>query len=298
MLGPIVAVTMVVADLAPIEAAYGGYLGYKIVERGQISTELADVWGTPLVAGKSYVVMQPESGANCFLRFIATDAYPDYKPLTTYGWNSTEILVKNVDEIYEKLKNSPFEVVGTPRNLSTTDKIKAMQVIGPAKELLYLTTISDPAIGLGVAQSDVDRPFIVINGGRDIAELISFYRDKLKLKVSEPQPVRMSALNKVRGFDLEMKHPLSTVDIGGPFLIEIDQYPQGTVDRNVRAGDLPPSTALVAFEVQSLSKISVPFVKPPAIIQGRPYNGRRVGVIKGPSGELHELVETPNLENR
>ena len=294
MLGPIIAVTMTVSDLAPIEAAYGNYLGYKVVERGQIPKELAGVWGAPLTEGKSYMVMQPESGANCFLRFIAIDAYPDYKPLTTYGWNSTEILVKDVDAVYERLKSSPFEVVGTPRNLSTTDKIKAMQVIGPAKELLYLTTVTSESFGVGMAQSFIDRPFIVINGGRDIVELITFYRDVLKNKVSEPQPVRMSALNKVRGFDSEAKHPLSTVDIGGPFLIEIDQYPPGTTDRVRRPGDLPPSTAIVAFEVPSLDKVPVPFVSPPVIMQGRPYNGRRVGVIQGPSGELHELIETPN----
>ena len=294
MLGPILAVTMTVADLAPIEAAYGSYLGYKVVERGQVATELAEVWGAPLVAGKSYIVMQPASGANCFLRFIAIDAYPDYKPLTTYGWNSTEILVQDVDAVYEKLKSSPFEVVGTPRNLSTTDRIKAMQVIGPAKELLYLTTVMDESFGLGTAKSFVDRPFIVINGGQDITKLITFYRDALNNKVSDPIPVRMTALNKVRGFDTEMKHQLSTVKVGGPFMVEIDQYPSGTTARHTRPGDLPPSTAIVAFEVASLDKIGVPFVKPPIIAQGRPYNGRRVGVIKGPSGELHELIETPN----
>jgi hypothetical protein len=285
---------MTVADLAPIEAAYSTYLGYRVVERGQVSSELAGVWGAPLAAGKSYMVMQPESGANCFLRFVAIDPYPDYKTLHTYGWNSTEILVTDVDAVYEKLKSSPFEVVGTPRALSTTDAIKAMQVIGPAKELLYLTTVTNESFGLGMAKSFVDRPFIVINGGRDISELIAFYRDVLKNKVSEPQPVRMSALNKVRGFDSEMKHPLSVVDIGGRFKIEIDQYPPGTVDRVVRSGDLPPGTASVAFEVPSLDKVAVPFVSPPAIVQGQPYNGRRVGVIKGLSGELHELVETPN----
>ena len=145
-----------------------------------------------------------------------------------------------------------------------------------------------------MAESFVDRPFIVINGGEDIAQLITFYRDTLDNKVSEPIPVRMSALNKVRGFDSEMKHPLSTVDIGGPFMIEIDQYPRGTTMRKTRPGDLPPSTAIVAFEVPSLDNIGVPFVKPPIIAQGRPYNGRRVAVIKGPSGELHELIETPN----
>ena len=47
MLGPILAVTMTVADLAPIEAAYGTYLGYKVVERGQVPQDLADVWGAP-----------------------------------------------------------------------------------------------------------------------------------------------------------------------------------------------------------------------------------------------------------
>lgn len=292
MLGPILAVTMVVADLVPIEAAYGGYLGYKVVERGQVPSDLAQVWGAPATTGKSYVLMQPESGANCYLRFIATDAYPDYKALGTYGWNSTEILVKDVDAIHEKLKSSPFEIVGTPRTLSSNDKIKAMQVLGPAKELLYLTTITEESFGLGTAQSFVDRPFIVINGGRDINALIAFYRDTLKIKVSNPQPVRMSALNKVRGFDLETKHMLATVDIGGPFLIEVDQYPEGTVDRRARPGDLPPSTAAVAFEVKSLDEIPVPFVATPANISGKPYNGRRVGVIKGPSGELHELIET------
>jgi hypothetical protein len=294
VLGPIVAVTMTVADLGPIEAAYSTYLNYRVVERGQVSAELAGAWGAPLAAGKSYILMQPESGENCFLRFVAIAPYPDYKTLHTYGWNSTEILVKDVDAVHEKLKGSPFEVVGAPRALSTTDAIKAMQVIGPGHELLYLTTVTSESFGLGMAKSFVDRPFIVINGGRDIAELIAFYRDVLKNPVSEPQPVRMSALNKVRGFDSEMKHPLSVVDVGGPFKVEIDQYPPGTTARTVRPGDLPPGTASVAFEVPALAKVPVPFVSPPAAVQGRPYNGRRMGVIKGPSGELHELIEAPN----
>lgn len=293
MLGPILAVTMTVADLAPIASAYGDFLGYKVVERGEVPAALAGVWGAPAAAGKPYLLMQPESGANCYLRFVAIEPYPDYKPLSTFGWNSTEILVKDVDAVHEKLKASPFEIVGTPRALSSNDNIKAMQVIGPAGELLYLTTVNDPKSGLGTAQSFVDRPFIVINGGRDITALIAFYRDTLKLKVSDPIPVRMSALNKVRGFDIETKHPLSTVDVGGPFLIEIDQYPPGTVTRTVRPGDLPPSTALVAFEVKNLDAVPVPFVAPPAALEAKPYNGRRVGVIKGPSGELHELIETP-----
>ncbi|MDX2223350.1 MAG: hypothetical protein SFV21_11400 [Rhodospirillaceae bacterium] len=293
MLGPIVAVTMTVTDLAPVESAYAKYLGYKVVERGQVPQDLAEVWGAPKVAGRAYMIMQPESGANCYLRFVVVDPYPDYKPLHTYGWNSTELLVTDVDAVHESLKGSPFEVVGTPRGLSSNDSIKAMQVMGPANEFLYLTTIKDEAMGLGTAKSFVDRPFIVINGGRDMAELIGFYRDVLKNKVGEPQPVRMTALNKIRGFDPETKHPLSTVDVGGPFLIEIDQYPPGTTMRSVRAGDLPPGTAMVTFEVAKLDAVPVPLVAGAKVAQGRPYNGRRIGVIRGTSNELHELVETP-----
>lgn len=293
MLGPIIAVTMTVSDLKPIEETYGTYLGYKVIERGQVAVDLAKMWGAPKAAGRAYITMQPESGANCFLRFVAIDPYPDYKTLATYGWNSTEILVTDVDAVYEKLKQSPFKIVATPRNLSSTDKIKAMQVIGPEKELLYLTQIKDLAFGLGQATTFVDRPFIVINGGRDIADLITFYRDTLKNKVAEPMPVRMSALNAVRGFDSEMKHPLSTVDVGGPFLIEIDQYPPGTVDRTVRDGDLPPGTAIVTFETPSLANVPVPFVGGTVVGQGRPYNGRKAAVFRGRSGELHEVVEAP-----
>ena len=294
MLGPIVAITMTVSDLKPIEAAYSNYLGYKVIERGQVAGDLANMWGAPKVAGHAYITMQPESGADCFLRFVVVDEYKDYKTLHTYGWNSTEILVKDVDAVNEKLKGSPFRVVGAPRGLSSNENIKAMQVIGPAKELLYLTMIKDEAIGLGTAKTFVDRPFIVINGGRTMDGLIAFYRDTLKAKVSNPQPVRLSALNAVRGFDSELKHPLATVDVGGPFLIEIDQYPEGTVDRVVRPGDLPPGTAIVTFETPSLSALPVPMVAGTVIGQGRPYNGRKAGVFRGPSGELHEVIEAPN----
>src|SRR5687767_1013182 len=112
MIGPILAVTMTVSDLKPIEAAYSTYLGYKVVERGQVDTASANVWKAPAVAGNDYIVMQPESGAPHYLRFVVTAPYPDYQPFMSYGWNSTEILVKDVDAVAERLKGSPFEIVG------------------------------------------------------------------------------------------------------------------------------------------------------------------------------------------
>ncbi|GIS85687.1 MAG: hypothetical protein CM1200mP17_02550 [Woeseia sp.] len=36
-----------------------------------------------------------------------------------------------------KLSNSEFEIIGPPADLSFTDQIRAMQVIGPSSEILF-----------------------------------------------------------------------------------------------------------------------------------------------------------------
>ena len=224
-------------------------------------------------------------------RFVVTAPYPDYEPLKTYGWNSTELLVKDVDALAERLRASPFKIVGEPRNLSTGDEIKAMQVMGPAREFLYLTTIKDPKHPLGQAASFVDRMFIVINGGRDMKDLITFYGQGMGAQVTDPIPVRMTALNKVHGFDIETRHPLATAKLNGPFMIELDQYPATVKDRVVRAGDLPPGTAMVTFAIDSFARAPTKPVAPPAHLAGKVYGAGRAQVIKGPNGEWIELVE-------
>ncbi len=294
MIGPILAVTMTVTDLEPVEAAYTKYLHYKVVERGKVDAATAAAWNAPAVSGHDFMVMQPESGAPHYLRFVVTAPYPDYAPFKTFGWNSTEILVQDVDAVAETLKGSPFEIVGPPRNLSSSDSIKAMQVMGPAREFLYLTTIKDPNHELGQAKSFVDRVFIVINGGRNMDAQLKFYRDVLGTRISGPNPVRLSAFNIINNLDKEMKHPLATAKLNGPFMVEIDQYPASLSDRHVRAGDLPPGTAMVTFATTSLSAIKVKPEAQPASLKGIVYAGGGASeVIKGPNGEWIELVEKP-----
>ena len=38
-----------------------------------------------------------------------------------------------------ELASSPFRIIGGPADLSFSDQIRAMQVVGPAREVLYLT---------------------------------------------------------------------------------------------------------------------------------------------------------------
>ena len=68
-------------------------------------------------------------------------------PYTTYGWSASELIVQDVDQLADDLADSPFEIIGPPKNLSFTDDIRAMQVLGPANEILYLTQVKDNVPG-------------------------------------------------------------------------------------------------------------------------------------------------------
>ena len=293
MLGPILAVTLAVPDLTAVERAYGDTLGYQIVDRGEISTAIAGVWDAPVVAGRPFLLMQPASGADVYFRFVESPPVPKYSALKTLGWNANELLVEDVDAMPERLKDSGFEIVAMPRNISITDEIKAMQAYGPGGEMTYFTTVKNQAFGLGQAESFVDRVFIVINGGRTMQSHLDFYGGTLGIEVSEPQPVRMTALNKIYGFGSEETHLLSTANIGGQFLIELDQYPEIATERPVLPGDIPPGISIVSFQVDDLDSIPVDFRTASANLRGYPYGDGRAGVIVGPNGEWLELIERP-----
>jgi len=293
MLKVILMVTMSAHDLSAVERAYHDYLGYKVVERGRVIRALAGVWGAPATAGRAYLLMQPQSGEKVYLRFVQSEPTEGYAPLRTLGWNSTEILVQDVDGLAEKLANSPFRIIGPPRNLSSIESIRAMQVIGPANEVLYLTHIPPGGTGfnLGSARTFVDRVFIVVLGGSDMQAMRDFYANKMKLAVTELSGVRISVLSNAHGLDSAHKHKLAIARLPERFLIEIDEYPKSAVARPRRGGDLLPGMAMVSFDVESLDDLGLALIHPPAKIDAAPYNGRRVAVTIGAAGEMIELIE-------
>jgi len=147
-MGPIACITVTAPDLDKIEAAYTGYLDHQVVGQGTINADLAELWKAPAIAGSQYLLLSPAAGEECVFRFIETDTDPDYVPFSTFGWNAAEIMVENVDAMAQRLEDSPFEILGEPQNLSFTDDIRAMQILGPGKELLYLTEFKQTIPGL------------------------------------------------------------------------------------------------------------------------------------------------------
>lgn len=293
MLGPIRAITTTAPDLHSVEEAYVNYLGYVVAERGIVSDATAAGWGAPAVAGNQTLVMMPESGEPTFLRFVSQHIPADYKGLTTYGWNATEIIVQNTDLLADRLQNSPFEILCPPHALDGLPDIRAMQVCGPGGEILYLTWVQRPVPGfeLPIAKSFVDRCFIAVLGGPDMEAMRSFYKDSFGNQPSERMDTMIHVLSKANGLPLETKYGLATVALDKGSLIEIDQYPPMTTARPKIAGALPPGMAIVTFECADLDKLDLDFIALPQTSQLPPYKGRRSATLIGAAGELIELIE-------
>ncbi len=294
MLKTIVIVTHLVPSILAIENAYIEHLGYQSVDRGRISGELADLWNAPAMTGQDFLIMKPASNAEVFLRFVKSPGSASVAPMTTYGWNATELLVTDPDSLADRLASSPFTIIGPPADLYPgKDAPRAMQVQGPADEVLYLTRIipAGTRFPLGHAESTVDRVFIVVVGGPSMEGLAAFYGDRLGLPVTEPSAYKISVLSKANQLPKETTYPLAVAQFTEKFLVELDEYPEITGPRPIPDGTLPPGMAMVSFDTDDLDKLDLAWRSPPRSLDDFPYNGRRTAVTVGPAGEWLEIIE-------
>jgi hypothetical protein len=295
VLGPIVGATVLAADLDAATAPYVDYLGYQVLDMGAVSTDQAAVWNTSAHGGAAYKVLGPESGERQWIRFVEAPPVPGYKAMTTYGWHSMEIVVADVDALPAKLQGSPFIHLAGPANLGTSSAIRAMQVLGRAEEVLYLTqTPTDGSLPhLPAAKSFVDRIFIMPLGTPDMMASRDWYMQKFA-GVGEGMvapDIELGLVTNAMGLPEGTKMGICTVKLAGQTLIEIDDYPNSAKARPHNPDSLSPGIASVSFATDALDKVGLPFVAEPRALAGAPYGSKRVGVTTGLAGELIELVE-------
>jgi hypothetical protein len=278
MLGAIRRVTLAATDLDAVAHAYCEFLEYRVTGRGLVSETEAASWGAESSAGAATLTLQPAASDDFEFRFVASPASPDYVPLTTYGWNASEIMVQNVDAMAEKVADSPFEIVGEPRNLSFSDDIRAMQLRGPANEIIYLTEFKNPVPGLSVpvARSAVDRTFIVILGGPTMGGLQDFYHNTFGVPKAPAVESRVTMLSKALGVSIETLYPIAALGLEGESLIEVDEMPPQVGPRQRHQGWMPPGIAMVGFDCNAIPKSAI-------------SAGNGSSVMTGITGELIEL---------
>jgi hypothetical protein len=196
------------------------------------------------------LTLVPEVGEETSLRFIADPAAGKVAPFTTFGWNATEITVRDTDALAASLANSPFKIIGPPANLKGWESIRAMQVLGPAGECLYLTDVRAES-SLAQAHSAVGQVFIVVAAGGDFEALSGFYEAHFENEVSPAVEIPIGVISTANGLPADTLHKLGLVTLPCGTRIELDQYPPNTGPRPTVPGHLPPGMAIVSFRSEA-----------------------------------------------
>ena len=278
-LGPVFLATIITRDLPACVLAYEDFLLAQFSRRGSISTEQAKFWRLPHLAGCAYTVLNNQMGAP-FLRIIEDRDAPVHNTLKHTGWMALEIVVQDVDRLAARLDGSPFEVLRPVADLSISDKIRAVQVRGPAGEILYLTQIKDqvPPFELPQARCAVERVFIPVLCTHDRAASLAFYENLSGNKGLEFD-TKITVVNQAYGYAIDTNHPVAVLQLAGQSLIEIDE---------IKAAHTP-----IARPCSGIFMLSIAANKLPkdAATKTCPTGTKRSFVTRGPCGELIELVQ-------
>lgn len=291
------AATLTVADLKRAESRYAEFMDYRTVESGNLDAGLARSWGAPKSAGAPYVVMKPASNTPIYLRLVQQLPHVDYEPLKSYGWAAIEICVQDVLAANERMLQSPFEIIGPPREIEGLPAIYPMQVKGPDGEIVYLTQIRTdlPAYDLPRATAPIDRLFIFVLACSDMHASIRFAVEKLGLAFGRDMQIVYTMLANAFGMPHEKLHTISTMIHERDVFFEFDQLPPAATPRPQHKGHLPPGVAIGTLMLPDfttrIETLKDWLIAEPTVRPGPVYDGKRSATVRGPDGTLFEVVE-------
>lgn len=288
--------TVTVASLDRSIELYQRYLNYRLIETGSVDSDVAESWQAPGVTGHAYAVLQPASGRDIYLRFVEQEPVPGFRALRTYGWNAIELCVSDVREVYARLKDSPFEIIGPPRENPGLANIHPMQIKGPDEEVVFLTQINadTPPYKLPRAQSLIDQVFIMVIGCRDVAAATTWFEVNLGLERGEDLKIAYTMLAKAYGKDLSTQYQLTTLMHDFDIFVEVDQYPAEATERHKQNGMLPPGCAITTFWHPEFDLIQRAQSNAAQTHAGVLYDGKKSVLLEGPDGALVEVVAGKN----
>ena len=158
-------------------------------------------------------------------------------PFAAPGWAAMEVLVKDLDALFVDLPPA-FSLLNPPAALSFSEHIRAMQVAGPAGELIYFTEVSGevPGFTLPTATQQVNQCFVMINAVTAIETSIDFYARLLGCAAPSAMPARVSILSRSNGLDEDHRHAIAPIALSPGQLFELDQW----IERPAVAGQQAP----------------------------------------------------------
>lgn len=299
-LGPIQCGTVTVPDLDAATRWYVDWLGYEPWERGELDTPLATSWQAPRAAGSRYSILGPGPARSGGVRLVERPRKVLRSPLRIAGWRSLEIVVSDVHALRDQLEGSPVEIMGEPKGLATNPSIVAMQVLGPGREMLYLTqTVQDTQFELPSAQRLVDHIFIAVLSATNLDRAQRFYMQHFgAFGRLASTAIPLEAVNRALEMPVDRQHEICALQLAGKSVVEIDEHPRELGERGP-VDELATGLALVTFEHADLSDVRIAplLLGEPERRDEAPYLGRRVATVRGAGGELLELVEGPRCRS-
>ncbi len=287
MLKSILMVWVLAQNMVLTEQAYQDYLGYRKVDEGVVTAELAHAIERPELAGRPFMTMMPATGPQVGIRVIQGGAQ-GYQPMKRVGWSAIELLVKDPEQLKRNLEGSLFRHLQGPDFLTEQQNILAMQVSGPNRQLFYLTHMLDPSKSFlqpEPSPAQVGHTFIMVTGSSDISASLEFWQAHFSNDVVGPIPYRIGVLSEAYDLPVETEHQLALVSMVDGYGIEIDQYPKEATSvpapENERGGVI-----LVSLQVDPRGlKASLPWALPYQNDEGEEEGG----VVILPSGTPIEV---------
>ena len=290
MLKSILMVWILAQNLALTQEAYEDYLGYRSVDEGVMSAELAAAIDRPELADKRFVTMMPRSGPQVGLRLVEGDA-SGYVPMQRVGWSAIELLVQDPEQLEAEFAGSAFTHLQGPDFLTEQKNILAMQVTGPNRELFYFTRMIDPSKSFLQPQPSpepVGHTFIMVMGSPDLEASLSFWRRHFDTNVVGPIPYRIGVLSDAYDLPQDTLHSLALVSMSDGYGIEIDQYPEGAsavpAPEGERGGVILVSLSVDPEGLKAPLPWRLPYINAAGAVEG--------GVIILPSGAPLEVALT------
>tara|TARA_B100000085_G_scaffold246853_1_gene240823 strand:+ start:581 stop:1480 length:900 start_codon:yes stop_codon:yes gene_type:complete len=290
MLKSILMVWVLAQNLALTQEAYEDYLGYRSVDEGVMSVELAAAIDRPELMDRRFVTMMPRSGPQVGLRLVEGDA-SGYVPMQRVGWSAIELLVQDPEQLEAELAGSAFTHLQGPDFLTEQKNILAMQVTGPNRELFYLTRMIDPSKSFLQPQPSpepVGHTFIMVMGSPDLEASLSFWRRHFDTNVVGPIPYRIGVLSDAYDLPQDTLHSLALVSMSDGYGIEIDQYPEGAsavpAPEGERGGVILVSLSVDPEGLKAPLPWRLPYIDTAGAVEG--------GVIILPSGAPIEVALT------
>lgn len=206
-------------------------LGLSLLDEGRLDETSAAAWGAARRAGARVVVMGSQDHPLGALRYVEAPDSWSGAPLRRLGWAASELVVPSLDAVERRLEALGLDGVRRLRPpgllASGQGALRAAQWVGPAGEVLYLTEISGEVPGFWLPRS-ADAPthlFALVAASVRLEATRSWLVELLRVPVASDHPVAVGVLNDAFGLAPTCRHRISSLQLDGPSLIEVDQYP-------------------------------------------------------------------------